>query len=86
MIPAAERALETGDLQSVRAILLEEINHVLGEKLAHARETRKAPAEPLTVAEVPAVRERISAELGFITLAEGLRQAVQGKTPAHHAD
>jgi hypothetical protein len=66
---------------------MEEIAHVFGEKLcAHAREARKASAEPKADADVPAARERISAELGFVTFAEGVRQAVQGKTPARHAD
>ena len=33
MIPAAERSLETGDLQSIKSVLIEEIDHVLGERL-----------------------------------------------------
>jgi len=33
-----------------------------------------------------AARERISAELGFVTFAEALRQAVLGKIPLHHED
>jgi hypothetical protein len=86
MIAAAERSLETGDLQSVKSVLLEEIDHVLGERLAHIRELRKVSSEPTNYAQVAAARDRISAELGFITFAEGLRQAVLGKTPAHHED
>jgi hypothetical protein len=86
MIVAAERSLETGDLQSVKSVLLEEIDHVLGERLAHIRELRKVSSEPTNYAQVAAARDRISAELGFITFAEGLRQAVLGKTPAHHED
>lgn len=86
MIPAAERSLETGDLQSIKSVLLEEIDHVLGERLAHIRELRKVSSEPANYTEVAAARDRISAELGFITFAEGLRQAVLGKTPAHHED
>jgi hypothetical protein len=86
MIPAAERLLETGDLQSIKSALLEEIDHVLGERLAHIRELRKVSTEPANYTDVAAARERLSAELGFITFAEGLRQAVLGKTPAHHED
>lgn len=86
MIPAAERSLESGDLQSIKSVLLEEIDHVLGERLAHVRELRKVSSEPTNYTEVVAARDRISAELGFIIFAEGLRQAVLGKTPAHHED
>lgn len=86
VIPAAEKAIETGDLQAVKGALLEEIGHVLGERLAHVRELRKVPNEPANYDQVAAARERISAELGFITFAEGLHQAVLGKTPLHHED
>ena len=86
MIPAAERSLETGDLQSIKSVLIEEIDHVLGERLSHIRELRKVSSEPASYSEVAAARDRISAELGFITFAEGLRQAVLAKTPAHHED
>ena len=37
-------------------------------------------------AEVPHSRERVSAELGFITFAENLRQAALGKGAELHAD
>jgi len=86
MIPAAERAIETGDLQTIKAVLLEEIDHILGERLAHVRELRKVSVEPTNSNQVAAARERISAELGFVIFAEGLRQAVLGKTPLHHED
>jgi hypothetical protein len=86
MIPAAERAVETGDPQAVKAVLMHELDHVLGERLAHIRELQKAPKEPRNAAELAAARARISAELGFVTFAESLRQAVLGKLPAHHED
>ena len=86
MIPAAERAIEAGDVQAVKAVLLEGIDHTLGERLAQVRELRKVTSEPANYNQVAAARERISAELGFITFAEGLRQAVLGKTPLHHED
>ena len=78
--------MRRGDLQSIKSVLIEEIDHVLGERLAHIRELRKVSSEPASYTEVAAARDRISAELGFITFAEGLRQAVLGKTPAHHED
>ena len=86
MIPAAERAIETGDLQTIKAVLGEGIDHVLGERLAHVRELRKVTSEPANYNQVAAARERISAELGFVTFAEGVHQAVLGKTAPHHED
>lgn len=86
MIPAAERSVETGDAQPVRAVLAEAIENTLNERLAHVQELRKASKEPTTEAGVAAARERISAELGFITFAESLRQVVLGNVPIHHED
>jgi Family of unknown function (DUF6448) len=87
VIPAADHAVETGDLSRLRAVLMEEIEHALGERLAHVRELqRKASLDPKTAAEVPDTRERVSAELGFVTFAETLRQAALGKGAEHHVD
>jgi hypothetical protein len=87
VIPAAEYALETGDMAKLKSILVEEIEHALRERLAHVQELqKKASLEPKTAAEVPHARERISAELGFITFAEVLRQAAHGKGAEHHVD
>lgn len=86
VIPAAEQAVETGDPAKLKAVLMEKIEHALRERLAHVRELKKAPLEPKTAAEVPHSRERVSAELGFITFAESLHQAALGKGAEHHAD
>lgn len=86
VIPAAEHAVETGDLAKLKAVLMEEIEHALRERLAHVRELQKVPLEPKTAAEVPHARERASGELGFITFAESLHQAALGKGAEHHAD
>jgi hypothetical protein len=86
VIPAAEHAVATGDLTKLRAVLVNEIEHALHERLAHVRELQKAPLEPKAAAEVPHARERVSAELGFVTFAETLRQAVLGKGAEHHVD
>ena len=67
VIPAAEHAVETGDLAKLKAVLMEKIEHELNERLAHLRELKKAPLEPKTAAEVSHSRERVSAERGFIT-------------------
>jgi Family of unknown function (DUF6448) len=86
VIPAAERAVKTGDLTKLKAVLVEEIEHALHERLAKARKFQTVSLEPKTAAEVPHARERVSAELGFITFAETLRQAAHGKGAEHHAD
>ena len=86
VIPAAEQAVETGDLAKFNAALMHEIDHALQERLARVRKLQKAPLEPKTDAEVPHSRERVSGELGFITFAENLRQAALGKGTEHHAD
>lgn len=84
MIPAAERTLQTGDLTGVREILLEEIDHGLAERLARVRSLSSASLEPRDHDGVAAARARVSAELEFITYAEGLRHAVSGAASEHH--
>jgi hypothetical protein len=86
IIPAAEHAVETGDLTRLKAALVEEIDHALRERLAHVREFQKASLEPNTAAEVPHARERVSAELGFVTFAETLRQTALGRSVGQHVD
>jgi hypothetical protein len=81
MIPAAEQAIQTGEVDAVRAILLEEIDHGLAERLAHVRAL--GTVEPRSHDDVAAARERVSAELEFITYAEGLRQALSGAAEHH---
>jgi hypothetical protein len=76
--------VESGDLTKLKAVLLEEIEHTLRERLEHVRELQNAPVEPKTAAEVPAARERVSAELGFVTFAETIRQAALGRGAEHH--
>ena len=82
-IPAAERAIETGNLTPVKALLTDEVEHGLHARFAHAQETRKAVKEPKTANDVAAARARVSAELGFVTYVEGLRQAVHGAGHEH---
>ena len=86
VIPAAEHAVETGDLSKLKQVLNEELEHALRERLAHVRALQKAPLEPKTAAEVPHARERVSAELGFVTFAETVRQAIHGQGAEHHVD
>jgi hypothetical protein len=86
VIPAAEHAVETGDVTKLKSVLSEVIEHALRERLARVRQLQKATLEPKTAAEVLAARERVSAELGFVIFAESLRQAALGKGAEHHAD
>jgi len=81
-IPVAERAIETGNSAQVKALLVEDVEHSLDARLAHVMETQKGIKEPKATKDVPAARERASAELGFVTYVEGLRQAVRG-APGH---
>ena len=85
-IPAAEQAIATGDMSKLRAVLVEEIDEALRDRLAHVRETQKASKEPQSAAEVAGARQRVSAELDFITFAESVRQAALGKGSAHEPD
>ncbi len=83
-IPAAERTAATGDLQPVKAVLDEEIEHGLHARFSRMRAAQKATLEPSKAGDVAAARDRASAELGFITYVESLRQAAHGA--AGHAD
>ena len=82
-IPAADAAIASGDVTAVVALLTEHMQHGLEVKFEHALEAQKATLQPATAAEVPAARERASAELGFVGYVEGLRAAVEG---AGHAE
>lgn len=85
-IPAAEHAIETGDLSKLKAVVVEAMDHALQERFAHVRQTQASTKEPTNANEVAAARERISAELEFITFAETIRQAALGKFAEHEAD
>ncbi len=78
-IPAAERALASGQLEPVLRLLTEEMAHGLAERFAHATAAVKAaPSAPVAKSDVPGARERVRAELAFIGYVEALRQATKG--------
>lgn len=83
-IPGAERAVATGNLAPVKALLVEELEHGLHTRFAPVGATQKDARPPLAAADVPPARARISAELGFVTYVEGLRQAMQGAAGHAH--
>jgi len=77
-IPTAEKALETGELGPLLKLMSQEVNHGIAARFEHVLHTRGAPKEPKTKAEVQAVRERVSAELGFTVYIEGIYLATKG--------
>jgi hypothetical protein len=85
-IPAAERAVDTSTLAPAKALLVEELEHGLHARFAAVEETRKAPKEPVAASDVPGARARVSAELGFVTYVEGLRQAIHGAGGHEHRE
>lgn len=76
-IPAAEAALDSGDLQPVLEVLAHQTELGAGNRFEHAMHMRTASDQPATPAEVPAARARISAELGFIGYVESVYLATQ---------
>jgi uncharacterized protein DUF6448 len=77
-IPAAERALESGQLTPVLSVLDEVVTQGAEAKLAHAARLQGARKAPTSHAEVGAARERVSAELDFISYIEGIYLAAKG--------
>lgn len=72
-IPAAEEAIAKGTLTPLEETVVAQIRTGLAHRLAEVQETEPGPA-----ADVAAARRHASAELGFITYAEALRQAAIG--------
>ncbi len=85
-IPAAERALETANLREVKDLVTQEVEHGLHARFARAVEDQKAAKEPKTGKDIPAARERVSAEFGFVTYVEGIRQAAHGAAGREHRE
>ena len=77
-IPAAEKALAAGELKPLAALMGHQLHHGLEERFEHARHAGHGVAAPTSKADVPAARERVSAELAFIGYVEGLYQAIKG--------
>lgn len=75
-IPAAEQALATGKVEPLLEFLTREIEHGVRERFAHAAGDR--PKEPTSAADVPAAREHVREELGFIGYVEAIYLAVKG--------
>jgi hypothetical protein len=83
-IPAAEEALESGRVEPIMGVLSEELAHNLSERFEQAKQMQGASKEPTDAAGVPAARNRVSAELGFIGYVESIYVAIIGGAP--HAE
>lgn len=85
-IPAAERAIDSGDLSEVRVLLTREMEHGLEARLAQVQKAQSATKEPKTADEIAAARDRIQAEFGFVAYIEGLREAAHGTPGKAHKE
>lgn len=90
-IPAAEKALETGNTDELTALMAEQVTHGITDRFKDAVAHRPATKEPAAASDVAAARERVSAELGFIGYVEGIYLATKGgvhaegaAAPEHH--
>lgn len=84
VIPAAEKAVETGDAEAFLALLTKAMQQQVTQRFHKAESAKTLPQVPDTHAEVAAARERVHAELGFVLYAEGIHQALKGQ--AGHAE
>jgi hypothetical protein len=85
-IPAAERALTTGEAGPLTELLVAEIRQAIAERLEQARHVAQAgaPSTPMSTEQVAHARERVSAEFAFIGYVEAIHQALKGAAP--HAE
>lgn len=80
-IPAADRALETGDVESLVQLVTTAAQQGVRDRFAEARAARNYPP-----ANVGAGREYIEKYVLFIHYVEGLHQAAVTKAPGHAAE
>ena len=78
VIPAAEEAIESGELEPLLALLSQEIEAGVTDRFSHVTAMGSASEAPATPEDVPAARERVSEELAFIGYVEGIYQATEG--------
>lgn len=76
-IPTAEAALDSGKLEPVLEVLADATAAGAEQRFAHARHMQEFSDQPASPADVPAARERISAELEFIGYIESIYLATQ---------
>ena len=77
-IPAAEKTLETGKLDTVASLISEHVAHGLAERFERVMALRETSRTPVTRTGVAAARQRVRAELEFIEYVEALYRATRG--------
>lgn len=85
-IPAAERALASGDPAPLAELLGRALHAQLETRLHTARALPSPGADPASPAEVAAARRRVSADFAFIGWVEGLHRAIEGDVHAAAAE
>jgi hypothetical protein len=77
-IPAAEKALESGEMEPLLKLMSHEVSGGITEHFHHALHTKSATKEPTDKAGVAVARQRVSAELEFIGYVERIYLATKG--------
>ncbi|HEY6572447.1 MAG TPA: DUF6448 family protein [Candidatus Eisenbacteria bacterium] len=77
-IPAADRALETGDRAALLALLRDALDHGLGARFGEA-----VHAKPYAASDVAAGRKYVAAYVAFVHYVEGLHRAASGAATSH---
>ncbi len=77
-IPAAEKALESGEMEPLLKLMSHEVSGGITEHFHEALHTKSATKEPTDKASVAAARQRVSAELEFIGYVERIYLATKG--------
>ena len=80
-IPAADRAIESGEVAELEAFLVHELRTGVREAFAHVEATRKYDAN-----DVPAGREYVKAYVEYVHYIERLHQAISNPALGHFAE
>lgn len=80
-IPAADRALESGDQTALETLLVNEVRRGLHESFANVRARQKYDPN-----DVAAGREYVKAYVEYIHFVERLHEATSTTTPGHYAE
>lgn len=76
-IPAAEKALASGELRPLVHLMSQEVGREIAERFEKAQARQIAAKAPTGREEVQAARERVGAELAFIGFVEGIYLAAK---------
>lgn len=81
-IPAADKAIADGTTAELLPLLTGEVEKGVAEKFDHVIHVKDLPAQAATLSAVPGARQRVEAELAFVTYVEGIYAATQGSAHA----